>query len=119
MTDSSEACPANDEPRLAARQEMVRQQIARRGLKDPQVLAAMESVPRERFVPEGYRDGAFEDLAGNDLDGEPAAFPLPPEQSGDGFAGGDFVVHFALDADDIEAAAFERRLSPMFWSMSP
>ena len=63
MIDSSEACSANDDPGLAARQEMVRQQIAWRGLKDPRVLAAMESVPRERFVPEGYRDGAFEDRA--------------------------------------------------------
>ena len=38
-------------------------------------------------------NGAFEDLAGNDLDGE-ANWPLP---SGNGFAGGDFVVNFTLD----------------------
>ncbi|MFV2067113.1 MAG: hypothetical protein ACC645_09050, partial [Pirellulales bacterium] len=42
-------------------------------------------------------DGAFEDLVGNDLDGEPLAFPIPPEQSGDGEPGGDFVVHFRTD----------------------
>ena len=42
---------------------MVRQQIARRGLKDPRVLAAMERVPRERFVPQDYRDVAYEDRA--------------------------------------------------------
>ena len=42
-------------------------------------------------------DGAFEDLAGNNLDGEAIAFPMPPNQSGDGVAGGDFVVNFSFD----------------------
>ena len=40
-------------------------------------------------------DGALEDLAGNDLDGEPAAVGTVP--SGDGLAGGDFVVNFTID----------------------
>jgi len=38
-------------------------------------------------------DGRFEDAAGVDLDGSPS-FPLP---SGDGVAGGNFVVNFSLD----------------------
>ena len=42
-------------------------------------------------------DGAFEDIAGNDLDGEALTFPLPPNVSGDGIAGGDFVVDFTTD----------------------
>ena len=42
-------------------------------------------------------DGAFEDLIGNDLDGEPLARPLPPNVSGDGAPGGDFVVSFTAD----------------------
>jgi subtilisin family serine protease len=42
-------------------------------------------------------DGAFEDLAGNNLDGEAIAFPMPPNQSGDGVAGGDFVLNFSVD----------------------
>ena len=42
-------------------------------------------------------DGAFEDLAGNDLDGEPVGFPLPPNLSGDGMPGGDFSVNFDTD----------------------
>lgn len=44
-------------------------------------------------------DGHFEDSAGNDLDGEPTAFPIGPNISGDGLAGGDFVVEFATEID--------------------
>lgn len=42
-------------------------------------------------------NGAFEDVLGNDLDGEPVAFPIPPNVSGDGIAGGNFVVSFTAD----------------------
>jgi protein-L-isoaspartate(D-aspartate) O-methyltransferase len=43
---------------------MVERQLERRGIDDERVLAAMASVPRERFVPEAdrrraYRDGAL------------------------------------------------------------
>ena len=41
--------------------------------------------------------GQFEDSVGIDLDGEPLAFPLPPNVSGDGIAGGNFSVDFTLD----------------------
>jgi len=34
-----------------AREEMVRDQIEARGVRDPRVLAAMRGVPRHRFVP--------------------------------------------------------------------
>ncbi len=34
-----------------------------RGIGDERVLAAMEAVPRERFVPAEYRDAAFDDHA--------------------------------------------------------
>jgi protein-L-isoaspartate(D-aspartate) O-methyltransferase len=40
---------------------MVSSQIERRGLKDPRLLAAFESVPRHRFVPENYRYAAYDD----------------------------------------------------------
>ena len=40
-------------------------------------------------------DGAIEDLVGNDLDGEAAVVGTVP--SGDGNAGGDFVVNFSVD----------------------
>jgi protein-L-isoaspartate(D-aspartate) O-methyltransferase len=40
---------------------MVREQIEARGVRDPRVLAALRAVPRHRFVPEAYRDRAYED----------------------------------------------------------
>ena len=43
------------------RERMVLQQIEPRGVKDPEVLAAMRAVPRHRFVPEDYREAAYND----------------------------------------------------------
>jgi len=43
------------------RHRMVVEQIRGRGLDDPRILAAMEAVPRHLFVPEAYRDEAYED----------------------------------------------------------
>lgn len=43
------------------RTRMVNKQILRRGLKDPRLLAAFESVPRHLFVPEHYRYAAYDD----------------------------------------------------------
>jgi protein-L-isoaspartate(D-aspartate) O-methyltransferase len=40
---------------------MVEMQIARRGLRDERVLAALRAVPRHRFVPEDLRDDAYRD----------------------------------------------------------
>ncbi len=51
-------------------------------------------------------DGGFEDTAGSNLDGEPVSFPLPPNISGDGVPGGDFVVRFFTDRDAAQAPAF-------------
>ena len=39
----------------AQRDRMVERQIAARGVRDPAVLAAMRSVPRERFLPPTWR----------------------------------------------------------------
>ena len=41
--------------------EMVRRQIAARGISDPRVLAVMRDVPRERFVPPDYLGEAYAD----------------------------------------------------------
>jgi protein-L-isoaspartate(D-aspartate) O-methyltransferase len=38
-------------------------QLREHGIKDERVLAALEDVPRERFVPEEHRRAAFEDRA--------------------------------------------------------
>jgi len=40
---------------------MVDEQIARRGIRDQRVLAAMRKVERHRFVSEAQRSGAYED----------------------------------------------------------
>jgi protein-L-isoaspartate(D-aspartate) O-methyltransferase len=43
--------------------EMVEQQLRGRDVSDERVLAAMERVPRELFVPEEFRDRAYDDAA--------------------------------------------------------
>lgn len=47
----------------AARARMVERQLRRRGIEDERVLAAIEAVPRERFVPETLRNRAYADSA--------------------------------------------------------
>jgi protein-L-isoaspartate(D-aspartate) O-methyltransferase len=42
---------------------MVERQLRRRGIEDERVLAAMEAVPREAFVPESLRHRAYADSA--------------------------------------------------------
>ena len=42
---------------------MVDRQLRRRGIDDERVLAAMEEVPRERFLPEDMRGRAYRDGA--------------------------------------------------------
>src|SRR5919206_3238824 len=59
MTRDASATTSTD-----ARARMVERQLRRRGIDDPRVLAAMNEVPRERFVPgdqrrRAYRDGAL------------------------------------------------------------
>jgi protein-L-isoaspartate(D-aspartate) O-methyltransferase len=43
------------------RENMVAHQIAQRGIADRRLLEAMRKVRREAFVPEGYKEMAFED----------------------------------------------------------
>jgi protein-L-isoaspartate(D-aspartate) O-methyltransferase len=43
------------------KERMIRNQIVSRGVEDPAVLAAMRSIPRERFIPEGLRAHAYDD----------------------------------------------------------
>ncbi len=51
----------------AAREQMIHQQVRAWDVLDERALEALGKVPRERFVPEGYRDLAFAD----------ASIPLP------------------------------------------
>ncbi len=57
--------PANSLKYERKREEMVKKQIAARGITDPYVLAAMRKVPRHLFVSEALMDQAYGD------------FPLP------------------------------------------
>ena len=45
----------------AAREQMVREQIEDRGIRDPRVLAALRKVPRHLFVPPEEQDEAYND----------------------------------------------------------
>ena len=54
--------PVADEATLVrARERMVAEQIAARGVKDPLTLAALRRVPRHLFVPEASRAQAYDD----------------------------------------------------------
>jgi protein-L-isoaspartate(D-aspartate) O-methyltransferase len=46
-----------------ARHNMVTEQLVRRGITDLRVLEAMDTVPREEFVPESLVDKAYDDCA--------------------------------------------------------
>ncbi|MCK4547174.1 MAG: protein-L-isoaspartate(D-aspartate) O-methyltransferase [Candidatus Eisenbacteria sp.] len=46
---------------VARRESMVRDQIWRRGVQDPEVLRAMRAVPRHLFVPQSIRGRACDD----------------------------------------------------------
>jgi protein-L-isoaspartate(D-aspartate) O-methyltransferase len=50
-----------DDPEAAARDRMVKMQIAGRGVKDPRILDAMRQIPRELFVDAQYRHEAYAD----------------------------------------------------------
>lgn len=49
------------DPYERERLRMVEEQIARRGLRDPRLLAALRTVPRHRFVPPDELDWAYSD----------------------------------------------------------
>lgn len=50
-----------DDRQLVARDKMVREQIAGRGIRDPLVILAMQSVPREQFVHVNWKNDAYRD----------------------------------------------------------
>jgi protein-L-isoaspartate(D-aspartate) O-methyltransferase len=53
--------PFQSDSHQQQREEMVREQLAKRGIRDPRVLDVMRTVPRHEFVPEPFRQGAHED----------------------------------------------------------
>lgn len=52
---------ASDDPTREARLRMVSEQIEARGVRAPEVLAALRAVPRHRFVPAELRASAYND----------------------------------------------------------
>ncbi len=60
-TTRQETTMSEADDRSEARARMVRTQIEARGVSDPRVLDAMRTVPRHRFVAEGYEGRAYDD----------------------------------------------------------
>jgi protein-L-isoaspartate(D-aspartate) O-methyltransferase len=60
---------------VARRERMVRDQIAPRGVRDPAVLAAMGTVPREEFVAPELRRRAYDDSPLPIADGQTISQP--------------------------------------------
>ena len=59
--DARRATPPSSDPHAERRARMVETQIVARGVRDPEVLAAMRKVPRHLFVQPAQRDQAYED----------------------------------------------------------
>lgn len=60
--DAPKRAPGQEEAEMYRKLEaMVADQIQARGIQDEATLAAMRRVPRWEFVPEGWRERAFED----------------------------------------------------------
>jgi protein-L-isoaspartate(D-aspartate) O-methyltransferase len=49
------------DPQISKREQMVRDQVERRGVRDPRVLAAMRAVPRHLFLPAPDQSSAYDD----------------------------------------------------------
>jgi protein-L-isoaspartate(D-aspartate) O-methyltransferase len=60
---SAEAAPSRSAARWSAGRAALLKQIAERGDIGALVLAAMNAVPRERFIPEPWRGSAYDDRA--------------------------------------------------------
>lgn len=81
----------SDSDRVRQRHRMVARQIERRGLTEPRLLNAMRRVPRERFLPRGLREFAYDDtplpIASNQTISQP------------------YIVALMLDALELDATA--------------
>ena len=69
--------PPFNQEMTVRRHQMVRDQIANRGVRDFRVLEVMRRIPRHEFVSEPYRSQAYGDR------------PLP-------IGGGQTISHFSL-----------------------
>ncbi|MEQ8662635.1 MAG: protein-L-isoaspartate(D-aspartate) O-methyltransferase [Gammaproteobacteria bacterium] len=93
-TPSRTAGRAPDNTCRDARERMVEYQLIARGIRDPYVLAAMRTVPREAFVPTAQAAAAYDD----------APLPIGEEQT----ISQPYIVAYMLEA--LELASGERVL---------
>jgi len=68
--------PGPSDPLERARYNMIEQQVRTWDVLDERVLEAMRHTPRERFVPERFRDHAFTEMAIPLLAGEHMMTPM-------------------------------------------
>jgi len=57
------ASSMNDVKDETRQETMIQQQVVERGIRDERVLAALRTVPRDKFFPAGSKDEAFADRA--------------------------------------------------------
>ncbi|MFO7566753.1 MAG: protein-L-isoaspartate(D-aspartate) O-methyltransferase [Enhygromyxa sp.] len=60
-TSTPSEVEAPSDPYAAKRKQLVDRSLRRRDISDPRVLAAIEAVPRHRFVPDELREHAYLD----------------------------------------------------------
>lgn len=63
IQNGSQELSSGEQKFLRLREQMVRDQLQARDVKDPRVLAAMRKVPRHRFVTPEVLDSAYDDCA--------------------------------------------------------
>jgi len=63
IQNGSQGLSSGEQYFLRLREQMVRDQLQARDVKDPRVLAAMRKVPRHRFVTPELMDSAYDDCA--------------------------------------------------------
>ncbi len=85
MTDHS-----SPDAYAALRAAMVEEQLRRRGIHDPRLLAAMERIPRHEFIPEESRDVAYRDYPVPIGEGQTISLP--------------YVVAAMIQSLDVQAA---------------
>ncbi len=73
---TTDLSPASSSVYASARRAMVDSQLRTSGVNEPWVLAAMAALPREDFVPEAARAGAYTDRAVSLGNGRFLAAPL-------------------------------------------
>ncbi|MFA5165127.1 MAG: protein-L-isoaspartate O-methyltransferase [Candidatus Omnitrophota bacterium] len=102
-------CYAQADDYARERGMMMDTQVMSRGIKDPKILDAVAGVDRHKFVPEGMREYAYEDISlpvGNGEAVPPAYFTALIAKMA-GFGPGDKVLIIGVEAG-YQAAVFSK-----------